>query len=108
MLAGVSTDYYARLERGRRTGVSNSVLEAVAEALHLAEAERGHPCDLARVANTTPRTRRTTGQQVRDGGGSSAPVWNFWQPTGSGTPLATPNQFGDPRLRLVDIPRVGG
>jgi len=38
----------------------------------------------------------------------SAPVWTFWQPTGSGTPLATPNQFGDPRLRLVDIPRVGG
>jgi len=73
MLAGVSTDYYARLERGRRTGVSNSVLEAVAEALHLDEAERGHPCDLARVANTTPPTRRTTGQQVRDGGGSQRP-----------------------------------
>jgi transcriptional regulator with XRE-family HTH domain len=39
MLAGVSTDYYARLERGNLTGVSDSVLEAIARALHLDEAE---------------------------------------------------------------------
>jgi transcriptional regulator with XRE-family HTH domain len=68
MLAGVSTDYYARLERGNLTGVSDSVLEAVAGALHLDEAERAHLYDLARAANATPRTRRRpTGQQIRPG-----------------------------------------
>ena len=35
MLAGVSTDYYTRLERGRLDGVSESVLDAVARALQL-------------------------------------------------------------------------
>jgi transcriptional regulator with XRE-family HTH domain len=58
MLAGVSTDYYARLERGNLTGVSDSVLEAIARALHLDEAEYAHLHDLARAANTTPRARR--------------------------------------------------
>jgi transcriptional regulator with XRE-family HTH domain len=68
MLAGVSTDYYARLERGNLAGVSDSVLEAIAEALHLDEAERAHLHDLARAANATPRTRRRpTGQRVRPG-----------------------------------------
>ncbi len=68
MLAGVSTDYYARLERGNLAGVSDSVLEAIAGALRLDEAERTHLYDLARVANATPRTRRRpTGQQVRPG-----------------------------------------
>jgi len=68
MLAGVSTDYYARLERGNLAGVSDSVLEAIAGALHLDEAERAHLYDLARVANATPRSRRRpTGRQVRPG-----------------------------------------
>jgi len=68
-LAGVSTDYYTRLERGSLRGVSDSVLEAVASALHLDEAERAHLMDLARTANA-PR-RRTPGrppqQRVRPG-----------------------------------------
>jgi transcriptional regulator with XRE-family HTH domain len=67
MLAGVSTDYYARLERGNLTGVSDSVLEALARALGLDEAERAHLRDLARVANTTSHTRRRPApkQQIR-------------------------------------------
>ena len=67
MLAGVSTDYYARLERGNLTGVSDSVLEAIACALHLDEAEHAHLHDLARAANTTPRARRRPApkQQIR-------------------------------------------
>ena len=67
MLAGVSTDYYARLERGNLTGVSDSVLEAIARALHLDEAEHAHLHDLARAANTTPRARRRPApkQQIR-------------------------------------------
>jgi transcriptional regulator with XRE-family HTH domain len=67
MLAGVSTDYYARLERGNLTGVSDSVLEAIARALHLDEAEHAHLHDLARAANPTPRARRRPAekQQIR-------------------------------------------
>jgi transcriptional regulator with XRE-family HTH domain len=59
-LAGVSFDYYARLERGNLSGVSDSVLEALARALQLDEAERQHLFDLARSASApAPRTRRT-------------------------------------------------
>ncbi|MFJ2399036.1 helix-turn-helix transcriptional regulator [Streptomyces sp. NPDC087843] len=50
-LAGVSTDYYARLEQGRHPHVSESVLEAVARALRLDDTERGYLLELAR-----PRT----------------------------------------------------
>lgn len=42
MLAGVSPDYYARLEQGRATNVSEQVINAVASALHLDELERRH------------------------------------------------------------------
>jgi transcriptional regulator with XRE-family HTH domain len=58
-LAGVSVDYYNRLERGNLAGVSDSILESIANALQLDEAERLHLYDLARAANPTPRTRRT-------------------------------------------------
>ena len=63
MLAGVSTDYYAQLERGNLTGVSDSVLDAIARALQLDEAEQAHLHDLARAANTTPHSRRRRPQQ---------------------------------------------
>jgi transcriptional regulator with XRE-family HTH domain len=65
LLAGVSTDYYTKLERGNLTGVSESVLEAMAGALQLDEAERTHLFDLARAANTgaSARQRRTTPRQ---------------------------------------------
>ena len=53
VLAGVSTDYYAQLERGNLTGVSDSVLDAIARALQLDEAEHAHLHDLAHAANTT-------------------------------------------------------
>src|SRR6266545_2821489 len=55
LLAGVSVDYYTRLERGNLGGVSETVLEALAQALQLDEAERGHLFDLARAASTAPR-----------------------------------------------------
>ncbi|NYH91169.1 helix-turn-helix transcriptional regulator [Actinopolymorpha rutila] len=56
-LAGVSADYYKRLERGNLAGVSDSVLEAIARALQLDDAERDHLYNLARAANPTPRNR---------------------------------------------------
>jgi transcriptional regulator with XRE-family HTH domain len=51
MLAGVSVDYYTRLERGNLAGASESVLDALARALQLDEAERAHLFDLARAAH---------------------------------------------------------
>ncbi len=53
MLAGLSVDYYARLERGNLSGASESVLEAVARALQLDDAERQHLFDLARHTKST-------------------------------------------------------
>lgn len=68
-LAGVSTDYYTRLERGSIRGVSDSVLEAVATALQLDDAERAHLMDLARTASTPSgrAPRRPAQQRVRPG-----------------------------------------
>ena len=59
LLAGVSIDYYVRLERGNLAGASEEVLDAVAGALRLDDAERAHLYDLARaVARRPPRRAR--------------------------------------------------
>jgi transcriptional regulator with XRE-family HTH domain len=67
-LAGVSIEYYSKLERGDLAGVSASVLEAISRALQLDPAEREHLFDLAQAANgaslLAPR-RRNTGKQWR-------------------------------------------
>jgi transcriptional regulator with XRE-family HTH domain len=47
-LAGVSADYYVRLEQGRGASVSDAVLDAVARVLGLDEVERAHLRLLAR------------------------------------------------------------
>lgn len=52
LLAGVSVDYYARLERGQLAGASEEVLDAVARALRLNEAEHQHLRDLAHTAGS--------------------------------------------------------
>ncbi|NWL10210.1 transcriptional regulator [Paenarthrobacter nitroguajacolicus] len=58
ILAGVSVEYYTRLERGNLAGVSESVLESLANALQLDDAERAHLYDLARAASEGGRSRR--------------------------------------------------
>jgi hypothetical protein len=58
-LAGVSVDYYNRLERGNLAGVSEAILESIANALQLDEAERLHLFRLARAASPAPRARPT-------------------------------------------------
>ena len=58
MLADVSVEYYARLERGNLAGVSDSVLDAIARALQLDDAEREHLTRLAALANHSPQVRR--------------------------------------------------
>ncbi|MBF8192453.1 helix-turn-helix domain-containing protein [Nonomuraea sp. K274] len=57
-LAGVSVEYYSRLERGDLSGVSDHVLDALARALRLNDEERTHLEDLARAAGPGPRRRR--------------------------------------------------
>ena len=64
-LAGVSVDYYVRLERGRNPHVSDAVLDAVARALRLDDVERGHLFALARPSHT--QHRATPPQRVRPG-----------------------------------------
>jgi transcriptional regulator with XRE-family HTH domain len=66
LLAGVSIDYYVRMERGNLAGASDPVLDGVATALHLDEAEREHLFALARAAGpSTSRRRRPAATSVR-------------------------------------------
>ena len=82
LLAGVSVDYYVRMERGNLSGASDNVLEAIARALQLDEPERDHLFDLARKAVVPPSTRRRPAaqrvrpvlQQVLDAV-TDAPAW---------------------------------
>ncbi|GAA2211779.1 hypothetical protein GCM10009850_072390 [Nonomuraea monospora] len=55
MLAGVSIDYYVRMERGNLAGASDSVLDALARALQLDEAEHEHLFALARASGPSAR-----------------------------------------------------
>lgn len=82
LLAGVSIDYYVRMERGNLAGASDSVLDGVADALQLDEAEREHLFALARAAGPAPTRRarpaatgvRPAIQQVLDAI-TDAPAW---------------------------------
>ncbi|XVV15077.1 helix-turn-helix transcriptional regulator [Actinoplanes sp. CA-131856] len=85
LLAGVSVDYYTRLERGNLAGASDSVLEALARGLRLDEAEREHLFNLARTASQVPAPRRRPAaarglrpavQQILDGMTNPAWVYN--------------------------------
>jgi len=82
MLAGVSIDYYIRMERGHLTGASDAVLEGIARALQLDHAERDHLFDLARASEPSPARQRRSRepgitasvQQVLDAI-TDAPAW---------------------------------
>jgi transcriptional regulator with XRE-family HTH domain len=66
LVAGMSAEYYKRLERGNATGVSDAVIDGVSRALKLDDAEHSHLCDLIRAANAgahpqrRPRSGRTS------------------------------------------------
>jgi transcriptional regulator with XRE-family HTH domain len=64
-LAGVSVEYYAKLERGAIAGASASVLDAVGQALQLDETERAHLFDLARAADGIPPSGRARRRAAR-------------------------------------------
>ncbi len=82
MLAGVSVDYYIRMERGSLAGASDSVLDSLASALKLDDAERDHlfalahqsPITQSRRKRPTATTVRPVLQQVLDAVGE-APAW---------------------------------
>ncbi len=81
LLAGVSIDYYVRMERGNLAGASDAVLDGVSGALHLDEAEREHLYALARAAGPARRrpkpaatTIRPVMQQILDAI-TEAPAW---------------------------------
>lgn len=67
VLAGVSVPYYSRLERGDVAGASDSVLDALARALRLDDAERAHLIDLARAVQplAPPPRRRPAKDRTR-------------------------------------------
>lgn len=81
LLAGISVDYYVRMERGSLSGASDAVLDALAAALQLDEAERAHLFHLARQCRPPRRSRRREGtatvraplQQMLDA--ICAPAW---------------------------------
>jgi transcriptional regulator with XRE-family HTH domain len=68
-LAGVSADYYRRLERGQVSGVSELVLESLSRALQLDETEHAHLFDLARAAGrvgvASPKRARPAKTRIR-------------------------------------------
>ena len=64
-LAGLSVEYYSKLERGAIAGASASVLGAIARALQLDEAERAHLFDLARAADGTSAIERPARRRSR-------------------------------------------
>jgi transcriptional regulator with XRE-family HTH domain len=63
-LAGVSIEWYTRLEKGNIAGVSDEVLDAVARTLALDEAERAYLFDLARAAKASKAPRRTSAKRT--------------------------------------------
>jgi transcriptional regulator with XRE-family HTH domain len=82
LLAGVSIDYYVRMERGNLAGASDAVLDGLANALQLDEAERVHLYALARAAQPGPARQRraktsgiTSGMQEILDAITDAPAW---------------------------------
>lgn len=65
LLAGVSVDYYTRMEKGHVAGVSDDVLDAVAGALQLDEAEHAHLLDLVRAARPVRQAKRRPKTRIR-------------------------------------------
>ena len=69
-LAGLSIDYYIRLEQGKETNPGGSILDGLARALRLNEEEHAHLYALAnhaagRIARSSPRASRVVRPSVR-------------------------------------------
>ncbi|SDP79635.1 Helix-turn-helix domain-containing protein [Arthrobacter sp. ok909] len=75
LLADVSVEYYAKLERGSIAGASASVLESVARALRLDDTERAHLFDLARAADGIPASGRPRKRATTQAGARLSLQW---------------------------------
>ncbi|MBB5843357.1 transcriptional regulator with XRE-family HTH domain [Conyzicola lurida] len=75
VLAGVSVEYYSKLERGAIAGASSSVLDAIASALQLDDTERVHLFDLARAADGIPLSGRPRRRSARSAGSRESLQW---------------------------------
>ncbi|MGC5172594.1 helix-turn-helix transcriptional regulator [Micromonospora sp. DT81.3] len=74
-LAGLSVEYYAKLERGAIAGASASVLDAMARALQLDDTERAHLLDLARAADGIPSSGRPRRRAARPTASRASLQW---------------------------------
>ena len=74
-LAGLSVEYYAKIERGDIAGASSSVLEAIAGALRLDDTERAHLADLARASDGIPVSGRARRRPARTGAPRPSLSW---------------------------------
>lgn len=75
LLAGVSVEYYSKLERGAIAGASSSVLDAIARALQLDDTERAHLFDLARAADGMPTSGRPRRRAARQSASRPSLHW---------------------------------
>jgi hypothetical protein len=74
-LAGVSVEYYARLERGAIAGASEAVLDGLAKALQMDDAEREHLHRLAQQAGGVAASTRGAGKQTPEWRPSPSIQW---------------------------------
>jgi len=74
-LAGLSVEYYAKIERGDIAGASASVLEAIARALRMDDTERAHLSDLAHASDGVPAAVRTRRRSVHGSVSRPSLLW---------------------------------
>jgi transcriptional regulator with XRE-family HTH domain len=82
VLADVSVEYYAKLERGHIAGASSSVLGAISRALQLDDTERAHLFDLARAADGIPLSGRPRRRPARQAASRPTLQWTLEAITG--------------------------
>ena len=92
LLAGVSVEYYAKLERGAIAGASSSVLDAIAQALQLDDTERAHLFDLARAADGIPTSGRARRRATKHNASRPSLHWALEAITGGVAFVRNPQQ----------------
>jgi transcriptional regulator with XRE-family HTH domain len=75
MLAGISADYYLRLERGRDKNPSPQVLESLARVLRLDEVEQEYLLGLVTSRPSPPRRRTVSTSRAGRSGSPCTPRW---------------------------------
>ncbi|MDT3315670.1 helix-turn-helix transcriptional regulator [Microbacterium sp. KSW4-11] len=100
-LAGVSVEYYAKLERGAIAGASAAVLDAVSDALQLDDTERAHLLDLARAADGIPTSGRSRRRAPRAGAPRASLHWALGAITDAVAFVR------DPRQNLLAVNELG-